>query len=534
MNILERVRNKLEGEYGGPLSLSPPPSHIPADLSLNFPLAIAKRLGEKPLEMAQKTAGGLSGWPEFEKVEVSPPGFVNATLSTALLIENLDGLVKNPEHYGKSENLPQDPILIEFVSANPTGPLHLASGRGACLGDCLARILRHLGYCVQTEYYINDMGRQAQLLGQSLRARFLGQDPPQEGYRGDYVTVTAQGLGATSQWSDEDFRQKGIESYVQGHREDMEAFGVQFDRWFTESSLYQQKALDQVLQELSRKNRTYEKEGAVWFEERVLRRKDGRPTYFLSDIAYHKAKLDRGFKKLINIWGADHHGYVSRMQAALAALGYPPETLQIVLHQIVHLYRGKQQIKMSKREGEMVTLREVLEEVGVDGCRWFFATKSPQAHLNFDLELAKKKSQENPVYYVQYVHARICSIFRQGQEAGLRAPFAELRAPAGHPEGTSVPAVPDWTPQPEERVLLAKLAWFPETLRTCVQESSPHPLAGALLDLARAFHPFYEKHRVVNPEDPKLSQARLRLCRGVQGTIALGLGFLGISAPERM
>jgi arginyl-tRNA synthetase len=419
-------------------------------------------------------------------------------------------------------------VLVEFVSANPTGPLHMASGRAATLGDALVRILRKLGYDAKSEYYVNDAGRQVLLLGQSLHARYHGQEPPEGGYLGDYITTTARGAPPeAAQWNPERFSAFGIEDNLAKHRKDLEDFRVSFDRWFRESELHQAGELEEALKALRGKGKIVEKEGAVWFasaededdKDRVLVRSDGRPTYFLADIAYHFDKLKRA-DRLVDVWGADHHGYVPRMKAAVETLG-GPGAFHPVVHQLVHLYRGSEKVKMSKRAGEFITLRELVEEVGVDACRFFFAMRGPHTHLNFDLELAKKKSQENPVYYVQYVHARIRSIAAEAAKRGV----PEGPPPAGALEGLGAP---------EERALLVKLAWFPAALELCAREDSPHHLATYLTELAGLFHPFYERCRVADPAEPLRSQARLALCEGVRLVIRDGLDLLGIEAPERM
>lgn len=497
----------------------------------------AKELGKDPLVVAQETAAALAGLPGIEKAEPVRPGFVNLTLTTSLLMENLLAMLAAPDSYGADPDLKPERFLIEFVSANPTGPLHVASGRAAALGDSLARILRRIGHQVHTEYYVNDMGRQVELLGESLKARREGREVPEGGYRGDYIATTAQAMPVNVfERSPREIALYAIHTdYLIRHRSAMEAFGVTFDRWFAESELHTHLALKEVLKLLRELGKVYEAEGAFWLgsssdgtddKDRVLLKKDGSPTYFLSDIAYHKDKLDRGYTRLIDIWGADHHGYVPRMKAAVAALGHDGK-LTAVIHQLVHLYRGTTPVKMSKRAGEFVTLSEVVEEVGRDACRFFFARLSPNQHLNFDLELAKKQSQENPVYYVQYGHARICSIFREAEKQG----FPPLPAPPGGGEGRADLGL---LKTPEERDLILHLAWFPEILKACQKELSPHPLTVYLAEAAGLFHPFYEKHRVVGGSERELTEARLALCEGVRWVLREGLGLLGVSTPEKM
>ncbi len=517
-------------------TFAPAPAHVPADFSLPWPLSLAKAMGRKPLEVAAQLAEALRDLGGVETPQAVAPGFVNFKLRPEALAENLRALLAKPGEYGRDPDVAARSLLIEFVSANPTGPLHLASGRGATLGDSLAKILRRIGHKVGCECYINDGGARAELLGRSAQARYLQlqgkpAEVPTDGYQGEYLKeVAAAAPPEAAGWDEHAWGRYAMELMLASHKADMDAFGVAFDRWFRESELYASKAVESTLDYLRKRGMVYEKEGAVWLgtsqleagaddKDRVLVKSDGNPTYFLPDIAYHKNKFDRGWTELVDIWGADHHGYVPRMRAAIAALCRPPEYFHAIIHQLVHLYRGTTAVKMSKRAGEFVTLREVVEEVGRDACRFFFALRTANSHMNFDLELAKKQSQENPVYYVQYVHARICSIFREAEKVlgEKRAEFdaAMLRSP-------------------EERALLAKTAWFPAALRSCEAELSPHFLANYLLELAGLFHPFYEKCRVVDAVQAELSRARLALCGGVRAVIAEGLGLLGVSAPERM
>ncbi|MBI4056474.1 MAG: arginine--tRNA ligase [Elusimicrobia bacterium] len=525
--------------------LAPIPAHLKGDVSLSWPLKISKELKKNPLEISQKLAVLLDKAAQgFASVEACPPGFDNFTFQISSLVENLKTLLNNPAEYGRQEKA-QDSFLIEFVSANPTGPLHLAHGRAATLGDSLARILKLLGHKVSTEFYVNDMGTQVDLLGKSLQARKQDRLPPEKGYLGENIREAAQKFPEESKnWSAEEWAQAGIRYFMELQRSDLDAFEVHFDRWFRESDLHQKNALEETLNYLKQNGMAYEKDGAVWFgsssqgeddKDRVLIRSDKRPTYFLPDIAYHRDKLRRGYRKLVTIWGADHHGYVPRMRAAIGALGHP-DAFQPIVHQLVHLTRGNVVVKMSKRAGEFVTLHELMEEVGKDACRFFFAMRSPNSHLNFDLELAKKKSQENPVYTVQYVHARICSIFREAQKKNL------VMIPSPHPlpqgEREKSLELGTWNlevlKETEERALLVRLAWFPEVLKTCATDLSPHHLTTYLMDLAGLFNPFYEKHRVVDEGNAELSKARLALCEGTRLLIEKGLELLGVSSPTQM
>ncbi len=506
--------------------LAAPPPHINADVSIAWPIAGAKLLRKPPLKIAEELAAALGAECEAQAV---PPGFVNLKFRDAFLFEALRGL-ESPDHF----LLPAfkgEKINLEFVSANPTGPMHLASGRGATLGDSLARIFRALGAEVSTEFYVNNEGNQVELLGRSLKARYEGQEPPEGGYQGGYLKEMAAVLPKEAAgWTAAQFSAYAIAGMLKLHKADMKAFGVEFDRWFLESELHEAGAPAAALEALKARGMTYEKEGAVWLgtstvmdsddKDRVLVKSDGRNTYFLNDIAYHLNKFDRGFTKVIDIWGADHHGHVPRMEAAVAALGRETGSFKVIIHQQVALLRGTELIKMSKRAGDFIALKELVDDVGADACRFFFAARGPHTHLTFDVELAKKKSNDNPVFYVQYVHARISSIFANAPEKGVdpAAGFNEA--------GIVINA--------EERALMLKLLWLEKTLADCARDFSPHHLTTYLTELAASFHSFYDKCKVLDPEHKETSAFRLFLLRHVQGVIAKGLGLLGVSAPERM
>jgi len=506
--------------------LAAPPPHIKADASIAWPIAGAKLLKKPPLKIAEELAAALGG--EVE-AGVVPPGFVNLKFTPAFLFAALrdlekPGSLRRQEYAGEKINL-------EFVSANPTGPMHLASGRGATLGDSLARIWKELGAEVATEFYVNNVGRQVEKLGLSLKARFEDQEPPADGYQGDYLKDLAAALPPeASGWSNTQFSTYAVQEMLKLHKADMAAFGVEFDRWFLESELHQAGGPAKALATLKERGMAYDKDGAVWFgsstelesddKDRVLVKADGRNTYFLNDIAYHLNKFSRGFKRLIDIWGADHHGYVPRMEAAVKALGSDLGSFKVIIHQQVSLLRGKEVVKMSKRAGDFISLKELVEDVGADACRFFFASRGPNTHLNFDIELAKKKSNENPVYYVQYVHARIASIFDNAAAKGVNPA-------AGFDEGKV-------EINPEERALMLKLLWLEKALADCVRDNSPHHLTTYLTELAASFHSFYDQHKVLVPETPEVTAYRLFLLKAVKSVIAKGLALLGVSAPERM
>ncbi|MBI4350432.1 MAG: arginine--tRNA ligase [Elusimicrobia bacterium] len=516
----------LEEGAMGAFHLAAPPPHISADVSIAWPIAGARLLGKPPLKIAEELKNVFAA--DFDARSV-PPGFVNLKLGDSFLFEALRDLEKpgcfaRPEFKGEKINL-------EFVSANPTGPMHLASGRGATLGDSMARIYRALGAEVSTEFYVNNVGKQVELLGRSLKARLNGQEPPENGYQGAYLMEMAAALPKEAAgWTDAQFSGYAVTEMLKLHRADMKAFGVKFDRWFLESELHEAGAPEKTLAALKARGMTYEKEGAVWLgtstvmesddKDRVLVKSDGRNTYFLNDIAYHLDKFDRGFTTVIDIWGADHHGHVPRMEAAVAALGREKSKFKVVIHQQVALLRGEELIKMSKRAGDFVALKELVGDVGADACRFFFAARGPQTHLTFDVELAKKRSNDNPVFYVQYVHARIASIFANAAGKGVDPA-------AGYDEAKVVI-------RPEERALMLKLLWLEKTLADCARDFSPHHLTTYLSELAASFHSFYDKCKVLDPENKELSAYRLFLLKHVQAVIARGLDLLGVSAPERM
>jgi arginyl-tRNA synthetase len=507
-------------------ALAAPPPHIKADASIAWPIAGSKVLKKPPFKIAEELKAAFG---DSVEAVVVPPGFVNLKFPDKFLFGAVRGLgqpgaFRHPEFSGEKINL-------EFVSANPTGPMHLASGRGATLGDSLARIWKELGAEVATEFYVNNVGRQVERLGLSLKARFEDQEPPADGYQGEYLKTMAAALPKEAAgWSNAQFSEYAVAEMLKLHKADMEAFGVKFDRWFLESELHAAGAPEKTLAALKGRSMTYEKEGALWLgtssvmdsddKDRVLVKSDGRNTYFLNDIAYHLDKFDRGFTKVIDIWGADHHGHVPRMEAAVAALGRDKKSFHVIIHQQVALLRGEEIIKMSKRAGDFIALKELVADVGTDACRFFFASRGPNTHLNFDVELAKKRSNENPVYYVQYVHARICSIFANAAEKGVdpAAAFDETRAAVNA----------------DERALMLKLLWFEKALFDCARDQSPHHLTTYLTELAALFHSFYDRNKVLDPENKEVSAFRLFLLKSVNGVISKGLGLLGVSAPEKM
>ena len=504
------------------VEFSAAPAHTGADISLVWAMAAAKKMRKNPMEIAKAACQVLREVTDVKDATALAPGFINLTLEDDFIISTAsDRRIKTPQAEGKKHS-----ILIEFVSANPTGPLHVASGRGASLGDSLVKIHRALGYSCDSEYYVNDAGNQAELLSVSLKARKEGKEPPENGYHGSYLVDLAKRIPADLPESE--YGRWAMEELIKTQQQDMRDFHVDFTRWFRESDLHKAQAPQKALEFLKEKGLAYEKDGAVWFgstqdeqaqddKDRVLVRKDGRPTYFMADIAYHKNKYDRGYATLIDILGADHHGYVPRMKAAVNALGHDEKSFVPIIHQLVHLTEHGQQVKMSKRAGHFITLRELMNDVGTDVCRFFFASRTPNAHMLFDMDLAKKRTNENPVFYVQYVHARIHSIFQAAKEKNI--------TPA-----TSVSE--KLTPQ--ERALLLKLIWFKPVLKNCVRDLSPHHLTTYLVELAGLFHAFYDNCRVLDENDLPTTQSRLFICDRVAGRIKKGLEFIGVSAPEKM
>jgi len=515
------------------------------DWATNIALQYSKMFGEKPRDLAMGIVNKLGSNPYIEKAEVAGPGFINFTLSKKWISELLINVIKEGSDFGRVNVGKGRKVQVEFVSANPTGPLHVGHGRGAAVGDVCANILAFAGWDVQREYYINDAGLQIDLLGKSTQARYFeicgepGKAPfPEDGYKGAYIYELAQQildkegkrfLEIPPEESLPYFKDYACKVILEGIKKDLADFGVNFDVWFSEKSLYEGDLLQRTLETLKDNGYAYEADGATWFKatafsddkDRVLIRSNGAPTYFMSDIMYHKNKFDRGFDMVIDVWGADHHGYIPRMKAAVQALGRLPEDLQVLLIQFVNLLRGGKQVSMSTRSGEFVTLREVMEEVGVDAARYFFVMRRSDSHLDFDLDLAKSSTNENPVFYVQYAHARIHSIFREAKSRGVSIPenlesvdFSLLSSQ-------------------EEVSLIRKIGSFPEEMAKAAEELAPHRVTFYLYDISSAFHSFYNAHRVLGVE-PELEKARLCLVEACRVVIANSLKLLGVSAPEKM
>jgi len=522
-----------------PLRVTAPKEKEHGDFTSNAALVLAKSAKMDRGKLAEllvsciEDADGI-----IEKVEIAMPGYINFFVKPAGLFEIIGVIERQGKDFGCRVIGSPEKVMVEFVSANPTGPLHVGHGRGAAFGDALANLLEFAGHSVFREYYINDSGLQIQTLGNSVWLRYkelLGETIrfPDDHYKGAYIVDLAKkllhekGTGLT----ETDLPQivlYAADQILNEIKADLARFNVHFDNWFSERTLYEKDSVTATLNGLRRKGLAYESDGALWFaaskfgdeKDRVLIKSSGEKTYLAGDIAYHSNKLRRGFERLIDIWGSDHHGYVSRMKAGIQALGKDPEALQVLLIQMVHLTRGGEKISMSTRAGTFVTLEEVYQEVGVDAARYMFLTRRHDAQLEFDLELAKELSSKNPVYYVQYMHARICSIFKKALEANIPIP--------------SVKDIEISALQLEEEAQIARrLAEFPELIRQAAVDYEPHRLTTYLYELANKFHTYYYNHRVL-ADDPAITAARLALCSAVRIVTQNALKILGVSAPESM
>jgi arginyl-tRNA synthetase len=523
------------------VELTKDPAH--GDYATNLAMILASREKKNPRLLAGMLSEAIADTEGIlERVEIAGPGFMNFSIRAEAWVRELAAVHAQREHYGRMDFGRGKTVQVEFVSANPTGPLHIGHARGAVVGDIMANVLAAAGYAVSREYYINDAGNQMHNLGRSLWYRYreqMGQSVefPDGFYRGDYMKDLAARVIARDgdAWlaSDEEavipaFTDYAAGAILEGIKEDLQAFGVAFDCYFSERDLYRDNRVARLLSELQEKGFVYREGEALWFKttafgddkDRVVVRQNGEPTYFAADIAYHANKYQRGFDRVIDVWGADHHGYILRLYAGIQALGRSPEDLKIVLVQLVNLLRDGKPVAMSTRSGEFVTLREVVDEVGRDAARYNFMMRRSDSHLDFDLELAKKQSNENPVYYVQYAHARICSILRMAQERGYHAPA----------DGE---AAPSRLKLSEEIDLIKAVTHFPEVMEGAVKALEPHRLTFYLNDLAALLHSYYNKNKVLS-EDQAMSEARLYLVESVRIVLQNALNLLGVSTPERM
>ena len=555
--VVERARNSRHGDFATPVALS-----------------LAPVLGRRARDVAERLVARLPETAQVRRVEVAGPGFINFHLSDAALQSVVGDVAVAGESYGCSQQGGGRRIQVEFVSSNPTGPLHVGHGRNAAYGAVLANLLDAVGFDVQREYYVNDIGRQMDTLVLSVWLRYLeGRGErvvfPVLGYRGAYLRDIAAALaaehadafvapaaaGGEPVLPPEDGAQakerhldaliarvKGglgearyrelfgrvRDAMVEEMKQDLEEFGIVFDRWYSEGEMKAGGAIERAIEELVRVGHVYEAEGAQWFratafgdeKDRVVVRENGESTYFASDIAYHREKFERGFEHVIDVWGADHHGYVSRLQGALAALGCDPERFEVTVLQLVNLHRGGKRVQMSTRAGEFVTLRELREETGRDAARFFYVTRKGDQHLDFDVDLATSRTNDNPVYYIQYAHARICSVLRRARARGFASP------------GPTPPPLAPLTEE-EERALMRTLSRYPEVVAGAALAREPHRVAFFLREIATEFHAYYNAHPLLG-EDPEQSAARLALAGAVRQVIANGLALLGVSAPESM
>ncbi|CQR72900.1 Arginine--tRNA ligase [Sporomusa ovata DSM 2662] len=524
------------------IALEVPPQKEFGDYATNFAMQSAKAAKMNPRVIAQAIIDRLNE-PWLDKALLAGPGFINFYLKSDILYQDLADILAAGENFGQTNAGQGQRVQVEFVSANPTGPLHVGHGRGAAVGSALVNLLRVAGYQVEAEFYINDAGNQMDNLAASVNARYLElmgktADFPADGYHGKDIIDTAERI--IDKHGDKylsmpeaerlaAFKEVGLKEKLAALKEDLEQFGVNFDVWFSERTLHNSGSVAATCELLKANGNIYEKDGALWLKstaygddkDRVVIRDNGVPTYLAADIAYHRDKFARGFNKVINIWGADHHGYICRVKAAISAMGYNADNLEVMILQMVSLYQDGQLVKMSKRTGQGVTLSELIEEVGRDAARYFFIMRSTDSQLDFDLDLAKTHSNENPVYYIQYAHARIASIFRQVADAGLPVPAAWDQIKL------------ELLTEQAEIDLIKKMAMFPEEVASAACERAPHRIARYAHELAGLFHTFYNQCRIIGVA-PDLQAARLALVTAVRATVKQSLGILGVAAPDKM
>jgi arginyl-tRNA synthetase len=560
VNIIARLRAELNHALIKAVTLASQKMRFPAagipdfvlevprekehgDFATNLALLLAGAIKMSPRKIAGiiKEELNFEGLPVI-KVEVAGPGFINFYLDPAWALRVIPEIINQGEDYGRVNIGNREKVQVEYVSANPTGLLHMGNARGAALGDSIASLLDFADYQVTREFYVNDAGTQIENLGKSLAARYfqlLGfkAEIPEEGYHGEDLVATTKNfialyqdkyLKESASVREEALVKYALDEAIAAIKKTLAEFGVHYDVWFSEASLYASGSVKEIIERLKEKGFGYEHEGALWFKARefgarqdeVLVRNNGAPTYFAADIAYHVNKLQRGFTKIINIWGADHHGHVARLKGALAALGYSPDAVQVIIMQLVRLYRGGEIVRMSKRTGQYVSLEDLIEEVGRDAARYFFVMRSADSHLDFDLDLAREQSVKNPVYYIQYAHARICSLKKVLAEQGRTMPRVS---------STDLTLLT----QEAELALARRLADFPEEVTRAVQNLAPHQIASYIHEVAGLLHAFYNHHRVITA-DPALSNSRVLLVEATRIVLANALKLLGLKSPERM
>jgi len=579
--LISQALTQLAAEGVVPLAAMPEPIIERArdsqhgDFACNIAMMLAKAARAKPRDLAEKLVALLPETPMVSKVEIAGPGFINFYLSPDAYHALVPRILEEGHGFGRSDIGAGKRVQVEFVSANPTGPLHVGHGRGAAYGAVVADLLQAVGFDVHREYYVNDAGRQMDILGTSVWLRYLELCDeeisfPANGYKGDYIWDIAatlhrehgeqyhhsadevfQGVPADEPeggdkelhidalierakrlLGDNRYRfvfELGLNTILEDIRDDLELFGIKYDEWYSERSITESGAVNKALERLRAAGHVYEKEGALWFrstdfgdeKDRVVERDNGQTTYFASDIAYHMDKLERGFDRVIDVWGADHHGYVPRVKAALQALGADPSRLDVLLVQFANLYRAGEKVQMSTRSGSFVTLRELRKEVGADAARFFYVMRKCEQHLDFDLDLAKSQSSDNPVYYVQYAHARVCSVLRQAAEKKIAV---EISAGEANLE---------YLTEAHEFQVLKTLSRYPEVVEMAAMNEEPHQLSHYLRELANDFHTYYNAHQFL-VDDEKVRDARIKLILAVRQTLKNGLNLLGVSAPESM
>jgi len=523
------------------ITLEKPKDKAHGDFASNIAMQLARIAKKAPRQIAEDIVANLDQTKAaIEKVEIAGPGFINFFTKDDLFSEIVPAILQAGDAYGRSNAGQGEKVQVEFVSVNPTGDLHLGHARGAAFGDVLCNVLDTAGYQVEREYYMNDAGNQIDNLALSVEARYLqalGMDAemPADGYHGPDIIRIGEELAKKDgdKWANADkekrlsfFKEYGLEYEMNKIKKDLADFRVHFDNWFSERSLYKENKIADALETLKQGDYIYEQDGAAWFrstafgddKDRVLIKKDGSYTYLTPDIAYHQNKLERGFDKIINVWGADHHGYIPRMRAAIRALGYEKEKFAVKIIQMVNLFENGEKIRMSKRTGNAVALRELMDEVGIDAVRYFFVMRSNDSQLDFDLNLARSESNDNPVYYVQYAHARICTMLKQAEEKGLVTKQYDTGLLTAE----------------KEIDLLKKLGDFPQVIADAAMKETPHKVTQYIFELASLLHSFYNAEKVLDTENPERSKARVALMQAVRITIANGLNLIGVTAPEKM
>ena len=544
-DALARVCQELDVDLPAKLVIEAPKDAKFGDLSTNMAMLLARGMGKKPRDLALDICGRLPRvCPEISSADAAGPGFINVVFKPRLWHGAILAAEEAGDAYGRTDSGRGRRALVEYVSANPTGPLHVGHGRGAAIGDSVARILQAAGYEVDTEYYLNDAGRQMRILGQSIWLRMqeeLGRQVkfPEDCYQGGYIRDLARELlagqpdlaGMGEEEATSICQSFGMKEILRGIKKDLDSFHCRQDRYASEADLVSGGAVEAVLAYLAEKGKTWEEDGALWLNtteagddrDRVLRKSDGRLTYLASDIAYHHDKFKRGYDWLIDVWGADHHGYIPRMRAAIGHMGHDPGKFSVVLVQLVNLLRRGQVVAMSTRAGQFETLRDVLSEVGSDAARFIFLSRSSDSPLDFDLELARERSMDNPVYYVQYAHARVCALMRRAGERGLKMP-------------DKMEGIDDLAPldKAEELAIMRRMETFPDVVDEAARDLAPHYIARYLRDLSGVIHAYYARCKILDEEDRSGSVARLALLRVAAQVIKNGLHLLGVSAPEVM